>query len=155
LNVPSIFPLGRGRDASCPAPPAQIRTCTFMHPAPTSGNWRRNLPYASQRLWHTFPVLSPARALLIRISLGPRPWLHWLRGGLLRVVRQLHSYYSGVRLPASVHHRLWSGRTMARCGLRMMPPFPSSPLRFRTAGFPSVRLQSWPVRWSLPWSRFG
>ena len=31
---------------------------------------------------------------------------HWLRGGWLRVVRRLHSYYSGVRLPASVHHRL-------------------------------------------------
>ena len=30
----------------------------------------------------------------------------------------------------------WSGRTMARTGLRMMPTFPSSPLRFRTAGFP-------------------
>jgi len=30
----------------------------------------------------------------------------------------------------------WSGRTMARSGLRMMPTFPSSPLRFRTAGFP-------------------
>jgi len=29
-----------------------------------------------------------------------------------------------------------SGRTMARSGLRMMPTFPSSPLRFRTAGFP-------------------
>jgi hypothetical protein len=29
-----------------------------------------------------------------------------------------------------------SGRTMARTGLRMMPTFPSSPLRFRTAGFP-------------------
>jgi hypothetical protein len=29
-----------------------------------------------------------------------------------------------------------SGRTKARIGLRMMPPFPSSPLRFRTAGFP-------------------
>ena len=28
------------------------------------------------------------------------------------------------------------GRTMARIGLRMMPPFPSSPLSFRTAGFP-------------------
>ena len=28
-----------------------------------------------------------------------------------------------------------SGRTMARSGLRMMPTFPSSPLRFRTAGF--------------------
>ena len=31
---------------------------------------------------------------------------------------------------------LESGRTMARIGLRMMPPFPSSPLSFRTAGFP-------------------
>ena len=26
---------GRGRSASCPAPPARIRTCTFMHTAPT------------------------------------------------------------------------------------------------------------------------
>jgi len=31
---------------------------------------------------------------------------------------------------------LGSGRTMARTGLRMMPTFPSSPLRFRTVGFP-------------------
>jgi hypothetical protein len=30
----------------------------------------------------------------------------------------------------------WSGRTMARTGLRMMRTFPSSPLKFRTAGFP-------------------
>ena len=29
-----------------------------------------------------------------------------------------------------------SGRAMARTGLRMMPTFPSSPLKFRTAGFP-------------------
>ena len=29
-----------------------------------------------------------------------------------------------------------SSRTMARIGLRMMPTFPSSPLKFRTAGFP-------------------
>ena len=29
-----------------------------------------------------------------------------------------------------------SGRTMALIGLRMMPTFPSSPLRFRTVGFP-------------------
>ena len=39
---------------------------------------------------------------------------------------------------------------MARTGLRMIPTFPSSPLRFRTAGFPSVRLQSWPIRQRLP-----
>jgi hypothetical protein len=30
----------------------------------------------------------------------------------------------------------WSGRTMARTGLRMMPTSPSPPLRFRKAGFP-------------------
>ena len=29
-----------------------------------------------------------------------------------------------------------SGRTMARIGLRMMPPFPWSPLSFRTVSFP-------------------
>ncbi len=33
-------------------------------------------------------------------------------------------------------HGTRSGRTMARTGLRMMPTFPSSPLKFRTAGFP-------------------
>ena len=30
----------------------------------------------------------------------------------------------------------WSGRAMARSGLRMMPTFPSLPLKFRTASFP-------------------
>src|SRR4029077_7830392 len=55
---------------------------------------------------HTFPVLCLACALLVRIPLGPRPWLHRLRGGSLRVVRRLHGYYSGVRPPASLRHRL-------------------------------------------------
>jgi hypothetical protein len=32
--------------------------------------------------------------------------------------------------------KAWSSRTMARTGLRMMPTFPSPPLKFRTAGFP-------------------
>jgi len=30
----------------------------------------------------------------------------------------------------------WSGRAMAQTGLRMMPTFPSSPLKFRKVGFP-------------------
>ena len=42
--------------------------------------------------------------------------------------------------PVGLSHSLeacrLSGRTMARTGLRMMPTFPSSPLKFRTAGFP-------------------
>src|SRR5512144_79826 len=74
-----------------------------------------HFPYAFQRLFHAYPVLRPARAVMIRISLGPRPWLHRLRcarpcrrlhSGLLRFVRRLHSYYDGVRLLVSVHHRL-------------------------------------------------
>jgi hypothetical protein len=36
---------------------------------------------------------------------------------------------------ARVFHS-WSGKAMARTGLRMMPTFPSPPLKFRTAGFP-------------------
>src|SRR5215471_12637401 len=36
-------------------------------------------------------VLRPARALLARLPLGPRPWLRQLRGGLLRVVLRLLS----------------------------------------------------------------
>src|SRR6516162_5389936 len=76
----------------------------------------RNFPYAFQRLGHAYPALRPARALLVRISLGLRPWLHWLRCGWLRCgllhgrvrhfVRRLRSYYDGVRLLVPVHHRL-------------------------------------------------
>ena len=36
-HAPSVFwEYVRGRDAGCPAPPAQIRTCPLGHPAPTS-----------------------------------------------------------------------------------------------------------------------
>jgi hypothetical protein len=54
------------------------------------------LSYALQRLCHAFPVLRPARALLARVPLGPRPWLHRLRGRSPGLVRRLHSYYFGV-----------------------------------------------------------
>src|SRR6476660_9318255 len=57
-------------------------------------------------LCHAFPALRPVRALLFRIPLGPRPWLHQLRCGLHRFVRRLHSYSGGVRLLVSVRHRL-------------------------------------------------
>jgi hypothetical protein len=46
--------------------------------------------------------------------------------------------------------RLVSGRIEARIGLRMMPTFPRSPLSFRTAGFPSVRLEGWLSKRCLP-----
>jgi len=53
-------------------------------------------PDTVQRLGHAFPVLRPARALLSRVSLGPRPWLPRLRSRLPGLVRQVHSYYGGV-----------------------------------------------------------
>src|SRR5262249_49833725 len=46
------------------------------------------LPYAAQRLDHALPALRPVRALLIRVSLGPCPWLHRLRRRRPGLVRQ-------------------------------------------------------------------
>src|SRR5215471_12801468 len=54
------------------------------------------LPYAAQRLGHAYPALGPVRALLIRVSLGPRPSLHRLRNRQPSFVRRLHSYYGRV-----------------------------------------------------------
>src|ERR1700680_1271459 len=48
-----------------------------------------DLPYTSERLCHTSPAQSPVCALLVRIPLGPRPWLHRLRSGRTRFVRRL------------------------------------------------------------------
>src|SRR5882757_11437666 len=64
------------------------------------------LSYASERLGHTSPTLCPVCALLACVPLGPRPWLHRLRRRLPGIVRRLHGYYGGVRLPTVVHHRL-------------------------------------------------
>src|SRR6516225_317997 len=64
------------------------------------------LPYASERLGHTSPAQCPVCALLACVPLGPRPWLHRLRRRLPGIVRRLHGYYGGVRLPTVVHHRL-------------------------------------------------
>ena len=54
------------------------------------------LPYTAQRLGHALPALSPVRALLIRVSLGPYPWLHRLRRRRPGFVRRLRSYYGRV-----------------------------------------------------------
>src|SRR6202023_228560 len=62
--------------------------------------------YAVQRLGHTSPALRPVRALLVRVSLGPRPWLRQLRRRSPGFVHRLHRYYAGVRLLWIVHQRL-------------------------------------------------
>src|SRR5215472_16371691 len=54
------------------------------------------LPYAAQRLGHALPALGPVRALLVRVSLGPCPWLHRLRNRQPSFVRRFHSYYGRV-----------------------------------------------------------
>jgi hypothetical protein len=52
------------------------------------------------------PAARGGCALLACVPLGPRPWLHRLRRRLPGIVRRLHGYYGGVRLPTVVHHRL-------------------------------------------------
>ena len=42
----------------------------------------------------------------------------------------------GNSIPVNMDSSDWSGRAMARSGLRMMPTFPLPSLKFRTAGFP-------------------
>ena len=67
----------------------------------------RCLTYASQRLCHASPDLRPVRALLVHVSLGPRPSLHRLRRRCQSgFVRRLHRYLGEVRLLGLVHHRL-------------------------------------------------
>src|SRR5687767_11944689 len=57
--------LNRGRDAHYWAPPAQNRTCGIPAYGSHLGCLTASLPYAVQRLGHAYPVLSPARALLV------------------------------------------------------------------------------------------
>jgi hypothetical protein len=96
-----------GRDAIFIAPPAQIRTCGFPAYGSHLGCVTAKLPYALQRLCHASLVLSPVRALLVRIPLGPRPSLHRLR--CVRLRRCLRSGLPSLCSPAS--QLLWRGPT--------------------------------------------
>ena len=53
------------------------------------------IPHTLQRMGHAFPDLRPARALLARVPLGPRPSLHRLRRRLPGFVRQLRCSHEG------------------------------------------------------------
>ena len=80
------------------------------------------------------------RVVSFRGSMATPPILYLRFAGSLAVAAQ-DSRPSGSLVLSrknfafSASYRL-SGRAMARTGLRMMPTFPSSPLKFRTAGFP-------------------
>ena len=77
--------------------------------------------YPLERAGHTFPALRPARVALKRVPLGHLPSLRRLRRWSRSVVRQLLRYYEGVRLPVTVHHRLWSLDSPMRSGPRLLP----------------------------------
>jgi hypothetical protein len=80
------------------------------------------------------------RIVSFRGSMATPPILYLRFAGSLAVAAQ-DSRPSGSlllsreALSSSASCRL-SGKAMARTGLRMMPTFPSPPLKFRTAGFP-------------------
>ncbi len=54
------------------------------------------LPYAFQAVGRALPARCPGRAVLFRVLLGPRPWLHGLLCRSPGLVRSLHGYYGGV-----------------------------------------------------------
>ena len=90
--------------------------------------------------------------MLVRVSLGPRPWLHHLRRQLPGFVRWLRSYYGGVRLLLIVHRRLWllafPPRTIRPVGPMANPEISRFPHKERarmpgsatTPGRPSARV---------------
>ena len=88
----------------------------------------RGLPYAAQRLGHTCPALGPVRALLVRVPLGPRPWLHRLRRRLPALFGRFMLLWRN-RLFSFVHRRL--GSSPSRRG-----PRPSCPGRPEISRFP-------------------
>src|SRR5208337_843849 len=49
------------------------------------------LPYAFQAVGRAVPARCPGRAVLLRVLLGPRPWLHQLLRRSPGLVRSLHS----------------------------------------------------------------
>ena len=68
----------RGREAGCPAPPAQIRTCPLGHPAPASGQTSGSLSSRKRRLacrraaWITLARRCVRRVLwLVGLPLAP------------------------------------------------------------------------------------
>src|SRR5208283_1952171 len=65
----------------------------LRHPAPTLdvGGEAYGLPHAFQAVGGALPARCPGRAVLLRVLLGPRPWLHELLGRSPGLVRSLHS----------------------------------------------------------------
>ena len=59
--------------------PDELNSSIRLLPWVFDGEALIGLPYAAQRLGHALPALGPVRALLVRVSLGPCPWLHRLR----------------------------------------------------------------------------
>src|SRR5215210_241205 len=119
-SLPSCL-LGFGRTRLALASSHQL---LLSHPASGShlGCLTANLPYAVQPLGHAFPVLSPVRAVLTRVPLGPRPSLPRLRRRLPVVVRRLRRC------------RVGGGRAFA------LPPSARSN---GSCGFPASRFPVW------------
>jgi hypothetical protein len=80
------------------------------------------------RVRHVYTVSAPVAGKVLRISHPADK-----RGVSLHVGDHVTADETVV---AIMQPAIPPGRTMARCGLRMMPPFPSSPLSFRKASFP-------------------
>src|SRR5208282_1306813 len=99
LVVPPGHPVDAGRGITLQRVKCQLQ-CVEVDMVeecgePLLGPLPCDLPYAVQPLGHTIPDLRPVRALLRRVPLGPRPWLHRLRPRSRGLVHRLPCYYGG------------------------------------------------------------
>jgi hypothetical protein len=104
-------------------------------PSPCSQNFLQSRPHLPKR---------NARALSRRTCSHFQPYLDLLGSEVDILV-----HADGMPMIIGVGEDL-PGRTMARIGLRMMPPFPWSPPNIPYGGFSPVRLQGRYIRRGLP-----
>src|SRR5260370_38553581 len=102
----------RGGPVIAGAPPPRTGTAPLKHPAPTLdvGGEAYGLPHAVQAVGRALPARGPGRALLFRVLLRPRPWLHEPPRRSPAPVRSLHSDYGGVEPPVPARHRYLRAR---------------------------------------------
>jgi hypothetical protein len=108
--VPPRFPVDPGRRVSLEgdvrgSEPGGVIHMVKERREPLGAVPLRDSTYSLKWRGHAGPALSPGRALLKRLALGPLPSLPTLRDRSFGVVRVAHWYYGAVRLPRSVRHR--------------------------------------------------
>jgi hypothetical protein len=95
------------------------------------------LPTLSLQICHRMPGPLPRRSHRVHLPVSSSVSSAFPRHSIGRLPVGIRERdFSAVSSRGCRHFFMLPGRTMARIGLRMMPPFPWSPLKSRTVSFP-------------------